>query len=439
VRAVLDRIDHINPRLNCYLTVLVERAHSRARFLEELLLAGHFLGPLHGIPISLKDNIATATVRTTVGSSIFADWVPTNSATVVTRLEAAGAVIVAKANLYEFAYGAPHLRYGPTRNPWDLERTCGGSSNGSASSVAGGLCYGSIGTDTGGSIRNPACLCGVVGLKPTYGLISRAGVFPLSGNLDHVGPIARTVRDIALLLHATAGHDLADSTTADRTIPDYAERLEDSPKGLRVGIPRIQDGELIDPDVRGAVNEAYATLEREGVELLEVQLPDYVQARTVMRIISATEAAEYHRPYLRTRRSEYHPKVRSLLEVGEFIPATEYVHAQRVRQRIKNELRAVFDNVDVIALPAFPVPAYPIGAGTVQINGKEVDEGAATRYTTLFNLTGHPSVVVPCGFSSERLPIGFQIAGRAFDEATVLQVARAYERATKWHLMRPPL
>lgn len=438
--AVLDRIERIGPSLNCYITVLADQARRRARELEELLAAGTYLGPLHGIPLSLKDNIATAGVRTTAGSPILADWVPETSATVADRLAAAGTVVVAKANLYEFAYGAPHPTYGPTRNPWIPGRTCGGSSSGSAAGVSAGLCYGSFGTDTGGSVRIPAGFCGIVGLKPTYGRVSRAGVIPVSYTLDHVGPLTRTVRDAAVLLKAIAGPDPADPTAVNRPVPDYAADLDRGVRGLRVGIPRPQPSELIDPEVRAIVGRAYRVIEREGAGLSEVSLPDLVQARTVMWTISAAEAVEYHRPYLRTRASDYHPVVRSLLETGEFIPAADYVHAQRVRQRMVQDLRSAMTGVDALILPALPVSAYPIGQRTITVGGPEEDVLAAiTAYTSLFNVTGHPAIVLPCGFTSEGLPVGLQMVGHPFEEARLLLLAHAYEQAAGLSPRQPPL
>ncbi len=437
---VVERIQRIGPQLNCYLTVLTDQARHRARALQDLLLRGTYLGPLHGIPLSLKDNVATVGIRTTAGSPILSDWIPEASATVAERLTAAGAVVVAKANLYEFAYGAPHPAYGPTRNPWNPGRTCGGSSSGSAAAVAGGLCYGSLGSDTGGSVRIPAAFCGIVGLKPTYGRVSRAGVIPVSYNLDHIGPMTRTVRDAAILLRAIAGADPADPTTADRPVPDYAADLDGGVRGLRVGVARAQPSERIDTEVRAIVDKACGAIERDGVALTEVSLPDLVEARTVMWTISAAEAAEYHRPYLRARASDYHPVVRSLLETGEFIPAADYVRAQRIRQRMIQDLRSAMAAVDALVLPALPVPAYPIGQRTMTVDGQEEDVLAIiTRYTSLFNVTGHPAIVLPCGFTSEGLPVGLQIVGHPFREATLLRVAHAYEQAVGLHLRRPPL
>ncbi len=440
VGAVLSRVTVIAPELNCYLTVLAEEATKRARVLEAMLHSGSYLGPLHGIPISLKDNIATKGVRTTAGSQILKDWIPAQDATVATRLHDAGAVLVAKAHLFEFANGVYHSLYGPVRNPWDMRRACGGSSNGSASALAAGLCYGSVGTDTGGSIRNPAAFCGIVGLKPTYGLVSRAGVIPYGYSLDHVGPMARTVKDVALLLQVIAGHDAADSTSSFRPVPDYVTGLEGGVRGLRSAVADLDQCGPIDSEVRMNLQRAYTVFEREGAVLNEIELPDLDLAVTTVNAISGVEAAEYHRPYLRSRASDFHPELRSLLEVAEFVPATEYVHAQRVRRWLTEDLSSRMGNADALIMPAVPAAAYLSDQRTVAIDGHEVDAFLVrVRFNALSNLTGQPAIVLPCGFSSDGLPIGFQIVGRHFCEATILRVAQAYERATDWHLNAPSL
>ncbi len=434
---LLSRIDRVASKLNCYITILHDEARRRAEQMEHLLSQGIYIGPLHGVPVSLKDNIVTAGIRTTAGSPILATWVPDANATVVDRLLAAGAVIIAKANLYEFAYSASHPQFGIPRNPWNLDRSCGGSSNGSAAAVASGLCYASIATDTGGSIRSPAALCGVVAIRPTYGLVSRAGVIPLSYTLDSVGPMTRSVRDAALVLQAIAGYDPADRSTVRRPVPDYLNCIEDVLDGMRMGIVKPQVHGRVHPEVQRAISEATIVFEKEGVEVIEVDLPDYRQARVVWRTISAAEASEFHRSYLRTRAKDYHPSVRTWLEVGEFIPATEYIHAQRTRQYLIGELRSIFEKVDVLAVPAYPAPAYPIDATSLQFDGHEEDLREVTHGSPLISLTGRPAMVMPCGFSSEGLPIGIQIVGRPYREDDLLRVARGYERATDWHFRRP--
>ena len=444
-QAVLQRIKRLNPSLNCFITILEKQSLSDAQSMEDLLQNGTYLGPLHGIPISLKDSIATANVLTTAGSPILADWVPEVSATVVERLQAAGSVILGKANLYEFAYGQPHPNYGLTRNPWSFEHNCGGTSSGSASGIASGLGYGSIGTDAAGSIRIPAAFCGVVGLKPTFGLVSRAHMIPGSSNLDCAGPLTRTVRDTAAILQAIAGFDPADASTLRHPLPDFMAHIEDGLKGLRLGVLSHLDSEPIDPEVKTAFQQACSLLEQEGAIISSVRLPDPIQTRTVLWTIFATETATYHRPYLRSRAAkDYSPLVRTNLQIGEFIPATVYVQAQRVRQRMIAEFRDLLANVDAMVMPGVPFPAYPIdpdAQDTLSLGETKIENllELKTRYTAFFNLTGQPAIVLPCGFSSNGLPISLQIVGKPLDDALVLRIARAYERITEWHQRRPRL
>jgi aspartyl-tRNA(Asn)/glutamyl-tRNA(Gln) amidotransferase subunit A len=440
MEATLARIERLGAICNCYITVAGDTAREHAHALDSLLRAGVYMGPLHGIPISLKDNIASANVRTTVGSAIFKDWVPERNATVLDRLVSAGAVMIGKANLYEFAFGAPHPLYGPTSNPWNPSHGCGGSSSGSASAVAAGLCYGSIGTDTGGSIRIPSAFCGVVGFKPTYGRVSRAGVVPQSANLDHVGPVTRTVRDAGLILQVVSGADHLDPTAINRPPADFVAQIDFGVRGLRLGVLAPQPTERLQTDVLASLTAAYRVLADAGAELVEVTLPDLTEVRAACWTIMRAEAAEYHRPHLRNRPDELHPAVRTLIEGGEFIPATEYVHAQRVRSKVAADVRTALSGVDALLLPALAMSAYPIGQKTVDLGGYEEDVlSAMTRYTPLFNLTGHPALVLPCGFSQAGMPISMQIVGKAFDEAMVLRVAHAYECLTEWHRRRPPM
>lgn len=439
-RLMLDRIARLNPRLNCFITVCADAAQRQAAALDRLLEAGVDLGPLHGIPVAIKDNIATAGVRTTGGSRILAEWVPTEDATVVQRLKQAGAVILGKTNLYEFAYGGVHDDYGETRNPWHLDRTCSASSSGPACVVAAGLAYASLGTDTGGSVRLPAAACGLVGQKPTYGLVSRAGVLPAGYSLDHVGPFARSVRDAALVLNAIAGPDARDPAGTRRPAPDATADLQCGIHGLAVGVPSVQPNELIGPEMRAAYRAALAVLEQAGARLVELELPDHLLSRTAMWAISASELAESHRAWLRTRPHDYSPTVRGLIRQGAFLPAVEYVHAQRVRQKIIAEYEAAMRRVDVIAMPVVPFPAWPVGAEEVTVEGvTENLMGSLTRYCPPFNITGQPAIAVPSGFDRDGLPLGFQIAGRWHDETTVFRVAHAYEQATEWHRRRPGL
>jgi aspartyl-tRNA(Asn)/glutamyl-tRNA(Gln) amidotransferase subunit A len=440
-RLMLDRIKRLNSTLNCYITVREDEALAEAEGLDRLLQAGTYLGPLHGVPIAIKDNMATAGVRTTGGSRILKDWRPDADAHVVARTKQAGGVILGKVTLYEFAYGGWHDDYGPeTRNPWDLTRSCSASSNGPACAVAAGLAYASLGTDTGGSVRLPAAACGLTGLKPTYGLVSRAGVLAAGYSLDHVGPFGRTVADVAAYLQAIAGPDPGDPASARRPPKDFAADLEGGVSGLRIGVPKAQPNELIESEMRAAFEAALDVLRKEGAKLIEVELPDHLLSRTCMWAISASELAESHREWLATRASDYSPTVRGLIKQGAFLPATEYVRAQRVRQKIIAAYEEVMKRVELIAMPVVPFPAWKIGSADVMIGQVQENLMAGlTRYCPPFNITGMPAIAVPNGFNRDGLPLGFQIAGRLFDDATVLRAARGYERATDWRTRRPPL
>ena len=439
-RLMLERIARLNPVLNCYITVCAEAAMRQAEGLDRLLDAGTSLGPLHGVPVAVKDNMASAGIRTTAASRILANWVPEEDATVVARLKQAGAVILGKTNLYEFAFGGVHEDYGETRNPWDQARTCSASSSGPACAVAAGLAYASVGTDTGGSVRLPAAACGIVGLKPTYGLVSRAGVLPAGYSLDHVGPFARTVEDTALVLNAIAGPDPRDAAGTRLPAPDATADLGGSAAGITIGVPRVQESERIDPEMRDACRAALVALEGAGARLVEVALPDHLLSRTIMWAIAATELAESHRGWLATRAEDYSPVVRALVRQGAFLSGMDYVRAHRVRQKIIQDYAAVMQRVDVIAMPVVPFPAWPVGAAEVTIDGQTEElMGALTRYCPPFNVTGQPAVSVPCGFNRDGLPLALQIAGRWHEDATVLRVAEAYVQAAGRPSRRPDL
>ncbi|MFQ5826555.1 MAG: amidase, partial [Dehalococcoidia bacterium] len=349
-QAVLERIEKLNERLNAYITVCPEEALGAAREAERAILAGNYLGPLHGIPIALKDLYNTKGIRTTSGSRIMADFVPAEDGTVVERLKRAGAIIPGKTNLHEFALGAtsenPH--YGPARNPWDTERITGGSSGGSAAAVAASLATGAMGSDAGGSIRIPACLCGIVGLKPTYGRVSRAGATPLSWSLDTMGPLARSVEDAALMLGAIAGHDPRDSSSSRAPVPDYTRNLREGVKGLRVGLPREYFFETLEDEVREAVGEAIRVLEGLGASPVEVSLPRAERGPQIAWLIISGEAASIHQEWLRTRADEYGEDVRLRLEMGLFLTATQYIRAQRARMVLKRDFLEALKTADVI-------------------------------------------------------------------------------------------
>jgi aspartyl-tRNA(Asn)/glutamyl-tRNA(Gln) amidotransferase subunit A len=431
--AILDRIDRVNPRLNAFITVLREQAEREAARAEQELAAGQSRGPLHGLPISLKDLYDTAGVRTTGGAKILADRVPQQDCTVTRRLREAGAVIVGKTNLHEFAFGVtsanPH--FGPVRNPWAPDRVPGGSSGGSGAAVAAGMGAASLGSDTGGSIRIPAALCGITGLKPTYGRVSRAGVLPLAWSLDHAGPMTRTVEDAALVLQTIAGYDPADPASSRAPVPNFRAELQDGIRGLRFGVPRRYFYTELSPDVEGAVEAALAELERLGARRVDTELSYIDYALDAMESIILPEAVSVHLQWLRERRADYGEDVRDRLLAALAIPAVQYVDGQRVRRLIAQGFSEALRQVDVLVTPTTAIPAPPAAGFR--------DPRLLTRFTAPINLTGLPACAVPCGFSTEGLPLSIQIIGRAFDEATVLRFAWAYEQATEWHRRRPPL
>jgi aspartyl-tRNA(Asn)/glutamyl-tRNA(Gln) amidotransferase subunit A len=433
--ACLRRIEERDGQLNSFLTVRADAAREEARRLEEELAQDGYRGPLHGVPIALKDLFQTAGLRTTAGSRLLRDWTPDRDAAVVRYLREAGAVLLGKLHMQEFAYGAtgenPH--YGPCRNPCDPERLTGGSSSGSAAAVGGGLCYGALGSDTGGSIRCPAALCGIVGLKPTYGRVSRAGVVPLAWSLDHVGPMTRTVTDCALMLEAIAGHDPADPASARRPVPPYHRLIDGGAAGLRLGVPREFFWDVIHPEVEARTREAIRALEDAGARVEEVSLPSLAHAPAVMTMIIAAEATAYHRPFMRARSEEYGAATRVRLAQGLFVNAADYVDAQRARRRMRREFLERLREVDALLTPAVPVPAPRVGEARVRAGEVEAPpQFFMVRNTFPFNLTGLPAASVPCGLA-DGAPAGLQIAGRPWEEATVLRIARAVEQ-----LLPPP-
>jgi aspartyl-tRNA(Asn)/glutamyl-tRNA(Gln) amidotransferase subunit A len=444
VRAHLDRIERLDGDLRAFITVCGDAALDAARAAESALVAGGEVGSLHGVPIALKDLFDTAGVRTTGGSRILADRVPGEDSTVVGRLRAAGAIVLGKLNMHEFAYGPEGLNahYGDPRNPWDAaeRRIAGGSSSGSGVAVAAGLCPGATGSDTGGSIRIPASLCGITGLKPTYGRVSRSGVLPLAWTMDHVGPMARSAADCALLLGAIAGYDAADATTSVLPVPDYTAALSGDVKGLRIGLLRsfFLDGAA--PEVAAAVTGAAKTFESLGAKVDEVALEHIDVVAAASFAIVASEALAYHATWLRTRAADYQPDVRDRLRRGAFVSGAQYVRAQQARALLRADVDGLLARRDVLLAPATPIPAPLAGEMETTIQGARSDvRSALTLMTRPFNLSGHPACSLPCGFADGGLPIGMQIVGRPFDEATVLRVADAYQRTTDWHARRPPL
>ncbi|MBI4482941.1 MAG: Asp-tRNA(Asn)/Glu-tRNA(Gln) amidotransferase subunit GatA, partial [Acidobacteria bacterium] len=408
VRATLDRITELNGTLNAYITVLADQAEAQAREAEREIRSGRYRGPLHGVPISVKDLFHIPGARTTCGSKILQDFVPTEVATAVQRLRSAGAVLVGKTNLHEFAFGVTNINpvFGTVRNPWDLDRIAGGSSGGSAAAVSAALCSASLGTDTGGSIRIPSALCGIVGLKPTYGRVSRHGVVPLSWSLDHVGPMTRSVKDAALMLGVIAGRDGKDPSSARAPVPDFASSLPDHLRGIRLGIPREYFFDQVDAEVLEAVRRACRLLEESGATSREVSIPR-MDSIPSMYLITYAEAASYHEKNLRERPGDYGADVRGHLEFGSTLLATDYLKAQRLRNLFRRELKAVFETVDALLTPTVPVPAPRSDQSTVTIGNVEEDvRSALLRFTRPFNLAGVPALSVPCGWTRSGLPIG---------------------------------
>jgi aspartyl-tRNA(Asn)/glutamyl-tRNA(Gln) amidotransferase subunit A len=432
VEALLERIESRNEALGAFITVTAERALAEARRAEQEILAGEYRGPLHGVPVALKDLVYTAGVRTTMGSAFFEDHVPDHSATVVGKLDEAGAVVVGKTNTHEFAYGptGDRSRFGPSRNPHDPARISGGSSGGSAVAVAADLCYGALGSDTGGSVRIPAALCGVVGMKPTFGRVSKHGVFPLSWTLDHVGPMTRTVRDNALLLTTLAGYDPEDPYSAQRPPEDFARDLERGVRGAVFGVPEGFYFEHVEDEVEERVREAAGVFAGLGAEVRSVEIPHLRETLKAQRLTLAVEAYAVHEERLTSEPGRFGDEVRERLMDGERPKAHRYATAQQVKIRAVREFREALEGVDVLLTPTVPISATEIGQREVRIGG--YDEGvrsALTRLTGPTNLTGFPSLSVPCGLTAAGLPVGLQIIGRPFEEATLYRFGHAYERA----------
>ena len=434
----LQRIGSLDARLRAFITVTREDALAAAQQAATAIAGGNYKGPLHGIPIALKDLFDTAGVPTTAGSKIMAERVPTEDAEVTVRLKAAGAVLLGKLNMHEFAFGItgvnPH--YGGTYNPWDTTRMSGGSSSGAGAALASAMTLGALGTDTGGSIRAPASLCGITGLKPTYGRVSRRGITPLSWALDHAGPMARSAADAAIILKVIAGHDPQDETSSKEPVPDYTKALMDQRlKRLRIGVPQEYFFDNVDDEVLKAIHAAILVLRddlKAGVS--EVSLPLIAEAPAAVSAIMLPEALAYHKRWLAERPQDYGEDVRARLEMGLLYPAVSYVQAQRFRSLIVEEWRQkVFGRVDLLAVPTTPVPAPSLEANDLQTTL------TLTRFTGPFNLTGLPAISIPCGFTKGGLPIGLQLVGRWWDEATVLRAAHAYQQATDWHTRAPPL
>jgi aspartyl-tRNA(Asn)/glutamyl-tRNA(Gln) amidotransferase subunit A len=443
VEASLERIHAVNSRLSAFITIFEQQARQVAKAAEIMALAGHDLGPLHGIPVALKDNVAVEGLRTTAGSKILSDWMPDHDATVARRLRQAGAIFLGKLNMHEFAWGGtsdnPH--FGAVRNPWNTEHFPAGSSGGSGAAVAARACYGAIGTDTGGSIRLPSAVNGIVGIRPTYGRVSNHGIIPLAWSMDTAGPMTRTVEDCAIMFGAIAGHDPKDAASSRAPVQDYTLGLGQGIEGLRIGVVPGYFFHQLQPPVMEAVTLALDTIKGLGARVVEVDIDNIHGNISAQLTIEAAEPSTYHQRWLRERPDDYGDDVRTLLEVGELLLATQYLQAQRYRSLLRKEFLDAFRSVDFFLCPTLPFTATRVGQMNVVIeNGVEEDMlSAIMQFTGVPSLTGLPALSVPCGFDPNGLPIGMQLIGRPFDEATLFRAGAAYQAATDFHLRKPDL
>ena len=436
--AALAHIEAVDPRVNSFVTLTPDLALKQARQAQDELAHGNDRGPLHGVPIGLKDLYATRGIRTTAHSRVLLDWIPDEDAACTSRLYDAGAVLLGKLAMHEFAWGAPGFDtpFPPARNPWDLSRSPGGSSSGSGAALAARLCFGAMGSDTGGSIRSPAHLCNVTGLKTTYGLVSRYGVVPLSWSLDTCGPMARTVEDCAVMLSVIAGYDSRDPASVRRPAIDYRADVGGSIRGLRVGVPQTWlDATVgLDPEVRTSVDVAVAELKSAGALVVEVDGQPFVDARIPQMTIMLAEAYAYHEADLKTRPHDFGSGPRTRLQEAMVLTAADYIQAQRIRSAVSHRIDDLFQTVDLVVSPGGARPA-------VKFEEYVSNSMSATpmSFTGPFNLYGGPAIVVPCGFTASGLPIGLQIAGPGFEESTVLRAAAVYQHNTDWHIRAPDL
>jgi len=427
--AALARIARLNPTYRAFITVTAESAMKQAERADMEMQVGRDRGPLHGIPMAVKDLFFTRGVRTTAGSLVYRDFVPEYDAAVVERLERAGAVMLGKLNMHELAYGItsdnPH--FGAVRNPWNAGHSPGGSSGGSGAAVAAGMVYAAMGSDTGGSIRIPSSFCGTVGLKPTYGRVSRYGAFPLAWSLDHMGPMARSVRDAAVVFDAIAGHDPRDAASARHPVVETVPEAGCSIRGVRIGFAEKFFFERLDKDVEASVRGAIARASSLGAVVVPVELPDMEALAAVGRVILLCEASAVMEPHL-AERGQFGPDVLALLDQGRLLAATDYIQAQRLRAKMQSEFAAVWKQVDCLVAPATPTPAPRVGETTIRLGGREEDVRIlTTRLVRGFNVLGLPSLAMPCGLSGAGLPVGLQIVGPPMEEALVLRVGAALE------------
>lgn len=439
-KACVERISSLDSKINAFITVLPEKALKTAQQMEKEIQRGIYRGPLHGIPYAAKDLFFTKGIRTTCGSKILQDFVPNYDATVISRLNSAGAILLGKLNMHEFAYGTtsvnPH--YGAVRNPWDRERITGGSSGGSAAALVCSFALLTLGTDTGGSIRIPSALCGVSGLKPTFGRISKYGVYPLCWSLDHPGPMAKSVADLAIALNILAGYDPYDPFSVQKAVPNYQRGLAKDLKGIRIGVPKEYYFDHLEVEVQQAVARAIKDLKKLGAKISSISIPHLPEFSSAAFISLLAEGAACLEKWHKTRAADLGKDVLGRLNLGVAIKATQYLQAQRIRRIAQETFREVFNKVDALITPQLPIVAPLIGQETISIG--DFTEGVAsalTRFTRIFNLIGLPTISIPCGFSSTGLPIGLQIVGQAFNEEGILRIGYAYQMNTSWHNRLP--
>ena len=435
--AYLDRIASLDHRFNSYLTVMREQALADAQQAEEDIASGQHKGPMHGVPVAVKDQFWSKGVRSTGGSRILADFVPDEDATVIANLRKAGAVVLGKTNMTEFAITGFSHRYATPRNPWNTDSYTGGSSSGSGAATAAYLCATSLGEDTGGSIRFPATWCGLVGLRPSWGLVSRYGVMRGVWSMDTVGPISRTVEDAAITLGAIAGHDPKDRYSSTAPVPDYRQALGGDLNGLKIGvITEFMESDLVEPKVRQTVSESFATLGELGATVEEVSVPLSMDAGVASAVLLAVEPALAQQDWIKDQLQDYGHDVRILLLTGSLLPAQAYYKAQKLRTMLRQQVLDSLEKYDVLVLPTSGKGAQPLEQDP-PITSKETASRLAFLFTRIFNLASCPAMSVPCGFDDRGMPVGLQIGARPGAEETIFKVAHAYEQATAWHTMRP--
>ena len=438
-KEMFDRIGDLDSRYKSYATLMADHAMDAARRAEQEIAAGHYKGPLHGVPVAVKDLCFTAGVRTMGGCKVLTDHVPSFDSTVVVRLESAGAIILGKLNLTEGAMGGYNPEFGIPLNPWNPERWAGASSSGSGAATALGLCYGSLGSDTGGSIRFPAAACGVVGLKPTWGRVSRYGVLDLAQSLDHVGPLTRTSADAGIVLQAIAGRDSNDPTSLLDPLPDMLAQVESGVKGVRIGLDEGYATNGVDPELARAVLDGVKVLRGLGAEIVDVTMPDVDRYLSYWNVLCPAEALDAHRQHYPSRRDDYGPFFRDWLDKGAKVSGADYAQANNMRAECNGLIRQALQDVDVLACPSTIRPAHPV---TPEALYGPLDDNRGTdfqRFTVPYDFNGAPTLSVPCGFSGDGLPLSLQFVGKHLAEPLLCRIGHTYEQATDWHTRRPPV